>query len=302
MQNSIIYSAYMGNVITEITPLSEFDCFYLVDRYKDGFDYPIHKHREMEINFVTDCKGCQRIAGDSIETLDYYDLAVIGPNIEHGWLQNGMPPKPNMREITIQWDQGPHAGEYLNKTQLSSVREFFIQAQKGIAFGQDFIKSMLPHFEALVAPQPGFLRFLKFQEIIFYMSVTNDKHTLSTTAFANITETSDSRRITKIKNYINNNFAKPLYLDDLAAMVSMTPTAFSRFFKSRTNQTLSDYIIDTRIGHAIRLLVDTTMTSAEICYMCGFNNISNFNRLFRKKKGCSPKEFRNNYVKTKIIV
>lgn len=292
----------MGKVLTEITPLSEFDCFYLVDRYKEEFDYPIHKHLEMEINFVTDCKGCQRIVGDSIETLDYYDLAVIGPNIEHGWLQNGVPQKQNMREITIQWDQSPSSAEYLNKTQMASIREFFVQAQKGIAFGQKFIKSMLPHFEALVAPQPGFLRFLKFQEIIFYMSVTEDKHPLSTTSFANLSESSNSRRIKKVKDYINSNFDKPLYLDELAAMVNMTPPAFSRFFKSRTNQTLSDYIIEMRIGHAIRLLVDTTMTSSEICYSCGFNNISNFNRLFRKKKGCSPKEFRTNYVKTKIIV
>lgn len=292
----------MVKVLTEITPLSEFDCFYLVDRYKTGFDYPIHKHVEMELNFVTDCKGCQRIVGDSIETLDYYDLAVIGPNIEHGWVQNGMPSKPNMREITIQWEQTPIESPYLRKNPMASVREFLTLAQKGLAFGQDFIKSMLPHFEALLTPQAAYLRFLKFQEIIFYMSITEDKHPLATTSFVNIMDSSDSRRIQKIKTYINNNFDKPLYLDDLASMVNMTPTSFSRFFKTHTNQTLSDYIIEIRIGYAIRLLVDTTMTSAEICYKCGFNNISNFNRLFRRKKGCSPKEFRSNYVKTKIIV
>lgn len=93
-----------------------------------------------------------------------------------------------------------------------------------------------------------------------------------------------------------------LRLDDLASLASMSPTAFSRFFKLRTGRTLSDYIVDIRIGHAARRLVDTTMTSAEICYECGFNNISNFNRLFRKKKGCSPKEFRDNYLKTRIII
>lgn len=292
----------MGKVITEITPLSEFDCFYLVDRYKDAFDYPIHKHEEMELNFVWDCKGCQRIVGDSIETLDYYDLAVIGPNIEHGWMQNGMPAKPNMREITIQWTPTPTDSHYLKKNPMAPVKEFLLLAQKGLAFGQEFIKSMMPHFEALLAPQPGYLRFLKFQEIIYYMSVTKDKHPLATTSFVNIEDASDSRRIQKVKNYINNNFEKPLYLDQLASMASMTPTAFSRFFKTHTNKTLSDYIIDIRIGYAIRLLIDTNFTSAEICYKCGFNNLSNFNRLFRKKKGCSPKEFRNNYVKTKIIV
>ena len=63
-------------------------------------------------------------------------------------------------------------------------------------------------------------------------------------------------------------------------MVGMTPVAFSRFFRLRTGKTLSDYIIDIRIGFASRLLVDSVMSIAEICYECGFNNLSNFNRMF----------------------
>lgn len=87
----------------------------------------------------------------------------------------------------------------------------------------------------------------------------------------------------------------------MAHLVGMTSTSFSRFFKLRTGKTLSDYVIDIRIGFASRLLVDTTMSVAEICYECGFNNLSNFNRIFKKKKDCSPKEFREYYRKKKII-
>lgn len=65
---------------------------------------------------------------------------------------------------------------------------------------------------------------------------------------------------------------------------------------------LSDYIIDIRLGFAARLLVDSTMSIAEICYECGFNNLSNFNRIFKKKKCCSPKEFRENYRKKKKLI
>jgi len=292
----------MPKIITEITPLSEHDCFYLVDRYKRGFDYPIHKHSEIEINFVCNCTGCRRVVGDSIESLDFYDLAMIGPNVEHGWEQNGVEQSDDLREITIQWTCGTAELEFLNKNQLASLKGLYTRAQSGVAFGQEFIKSILPKFEELVAPQPGFMRVLKFLEILFLMSISDDWHQLSTSAFANVTDTSNSRRVRKIKEYINKNYAEPLRLDDLAALVNMTPTAFSRFFKLRTGHTLSDYIIDIRIGHAIRHLVDSAMTSSEICYLCGFNNISNFNRLFRKKKGCSPIEFRENYVKTKIIV
>ena len=82
----------------------------------------------------------------------------------------------------------------------------------------------------------------------------------------------------------------------------MTPTAFSRFFKLRTGRSISDYLIDIRLGHATRALVDSTMSVAEICYSCGFNNISNFNRIFKKKKGSSPKVFRDIYQHHKTLV
>jgi len=85
-------------------------------------------------------------------------------------------------------------------------------------------------------------------------------------------------------------------------MVGMSPSSFSRFFKQHTNRTLSSYLIDIRLGQAARALVDTSQNISEICYACGFNNLSNFNRIFKAKRGMSPREFRQIYKKTKVIV
>ena len=71
----------MNKIITEITPLSEKDCFYLIDRYKDRFTYPIHRHEEYELNFVSNCDGARRVVGDSIERLGMYDLVLIGTRL-----------------------------------------------------------------------------------------------------------------------------------------------------------------------------------------------------------------------------
>lgn len=106
----------------------------------------------------------------------------------------------------------------------------------------------------------------------------------------------------KVQKYIADHYQEDIRLADMADMVGMTSVSFSRFFHLRTGKTLSDYIIDIRLGFATRLLVDSSQTIAEICYDCGFNNLSNFNRMFRRKKGCSPKEFRENYRKKKIII
>ena len=105
-----------------------------------------------------------------------------------------------------------------------------------------------------------------------------------------------------VKNTISKNYMDELRLPELASMAGMSPSAFSRFFKLHTGRNISEYIIDLRLGYAARMLVDTAKSISEIGFDCGFNNLSNFNRIFKKKKGCSPSEFRENYHKTRIIV
>ena len=89
-------------VITEVTPLGEKDCFLMVDRDKDSFTYPLHKHEEMELNFVEHCDGARRIVGDSIEVLGKYDLVLVGSGLEHMWDQYDCQ-SHSIHEITIQF-------------------------------------------------------------------------------------------------------------------------------------------------------------------------------------------------------
>lgn len=93
-----------------------------------------------------------------------------------------------------------------------------------------------------------------------------------------------------------------LTLEDIASVANMSKSAFSRFFKLHSGRCLSDYVIDVRMGNAARLLLDTDDTVANISFKVGFNNLSNFNRTFRRLKGCTPTEFRQIYRKKKIIV
>jgi AraC-like DNA-binding protein len=93
-----------------------------------------------------------------------------------------------------------------------------------------------------------------------------------------------SCRVQKVQEYINEHYKGEIRLGFLADMVGMTPVSFSRFFKLRTGKNLFDYIIDIRLGFSARLLIDSTMSIAEICYECGFNNLSYFNLIFKRKK------------------
>lgn len=291
----------MSRIITEITPLQVEDCFYLIDRYKVCFTYPIHKHTEIELNFVQNCKDARRVVGDSIEELGECDLALIGGGLEHAWEQHECHSN-RLREITIQFSPDLLGENFLGKNQLSSIRNLLDKAKRGVAFDMCTIMKVYSMLDDITHTQPGFYRVMKLLSILYELSVSESCHTLSSTSFAHTRTSSDSRRVQKVEEFIDKNYNQDIRLQQLADMVGMTPTAFSRFFKLRTGKTISDYIIDIRLGVASRKLVDSTMSVAEICYDCGFNNVSNFNRIFKRKKGCSPKNFRENYRKNKIVV
>ena len=156
--------------------------------------------------------------------------------------------------------------------------------------------------DKLASEEQGFYVVMNFLRILYELSLYDNARVLSSSSFAKIETFSDSRRVQKVQKYISTHYQEDIRLASLADMVGMTPVSFSRFFRLRTGKTLSDYIIDIRLGFATRMLVDSTRTIAEVCYDCGFNNLSNFNRMFKRKKGCSPKEFRENYRKKKLVI
>lgn len=289
-------------IIREITPLSDRDCFYIADRRKTEFTYPMHCHAEYELNFTEHASGVRRVVGDSSEVIGEYDLVLItGKELEHVWEQHECTSK-DIREITIQFSSDFLSNTLLNKNQFNSIRHMLERAQCGLCFPMQTIMKVYNRLDRLSGEEQGFYAVMDFLCILYELAQSEDARVLSSSSFAKIETFSDSRRVQKVQKYIGEHYQEDIRLNTLAEMVGMTPVSFSRFFRLRTGKTLSDYIIDIRLGFATRLLVDSTRTIAEICYDCGFNNLSNFNRMFKRKKDCSPKEFRDHYRKKKIVI
>jgi len=292
-----------SRVLHEITPLADRDFMYVADRHKKEFTYPIHCHEIFELNFVENGAGCRRTVGDSSEIIGQYDLVLItSPDLEHVWEQHQCKSE-DIHEVTVQFSldfDNEHSIYHTNP--FSSIYKMCLKAKKGLAFPLPAIMQVYPKITHLSSIKDGFYAVIELMTILYELSKQDDVRELSSTAFAKVEAQSDSRRVLKVKNYIENHYREELRLAMLSDMVGMTDSAFSRFFKQRTGKNLNEYIVDVRLGHAARLLVDTTHTVSEICYETGFNTICNFNRLFKKRKGCNPTEFRDKYHKTKIIV
>lgn len=290
-----------GNeIIQELTPLGEHDLLYVADRHKAYYDFPLHRHNLFELNFVEHGAGCERFVGDSVETLGEYDLVLItAPNLEHAWTQ-GQCTSTDIHEITVQFYLDYQSG-FLTTNPFRSIQQMFVRAQRGLAFPMEAIMHVYPRLSRLAGLQ-GFEAAMEWMYILHELSKYDDARELSSTSFAQVRTTSESRRVARVKEYVSAHYMDEIRLETLSDMVCMSPTAFSRFFKLRTGKSLSDFIVDVRLGVAARKLVDTDEPVSGICFDCGFNTLSNFNRLFRNRKGCSPTEFREKYAKTKVIV
>lgn len=290
-------------ILHEIAPLRNGDFLYIAERHKKDFDYPIHTHDVFELNFVSGAAGVNRIVGDSTEVISNLDLVLItSPNLEHVWAQ-GDCKSEDIHEITVQFlldFEGTN--NILNTNPMSSIKRMCESAKHGLAFPLETILRVYSRLEDLTKIKEGFYAMRQLFDILYILSESEGAHELASSSFAKVDIESQSRRILKIENYIGNHYMDEIRLADLANLVNMSPSSFSRFFKLSTSKSVGEYIVDIRLGAAARRLIDTTDPVSAICYDCGFNTLSNFNRLFRKRKGCNPSEFREKYFKTKIIV
>lgn len=297
-----IFAFFMSTVLKEICQLSEKDCCYIVERHKSEFTFPLHSHPEFELNFIENGAGVRRVVGDSVEVIGPYELTLIaGKDLAHAWEQ-GSCTEADVREITIQFSAGLFTGDTIQKSQFASIRKMLIKAEHGLTFSVKTIMKVYSLLDRLPNEDNSFDQYLDFLKILNELSQAEDSRILSSSSFAQAERDTENRRVQKVKQYINDHYAEEIRLETLASLVGMAPTAFSRFFRQRAGRTVMDYLIDIRLGHAARLLVDTSENVSEICYSCGFNNLSNFNRMFKAKRGYTPRDFRDLFKKKRVFV
>ena len=290
-------------ILREITPLTQSDCFTLFHRTKSEFDFPLHYHDEIELNFIRNARGAKRIIGDHVDEIGDRDLVLVGPGLPHGWFGTGFG-NNQVEEITIQFHKDFFDEKFLQKNQLVFIRNMLKTVTERNTIlkgngGEAGVTDICP-----LARKEGFDSVLELMSILHDLSISREYRVLSDTGFqGDELFVYNSRRIEKVMEFIYGSFDKQISLGEAARIASMTESAFSRFFKLRTGMTFIDCVTEVRLGHASRMLIATTKTIAEIAYSCGFNNISNFNRIFRKKKGCTPRELRESYAEgTRVFI
>lgn len=287
----------MRDILEEITPIATEDLFIVLNHPNADFDYPVHYHHAFEINLVMNTDG-ERVVGDCEEPFESYDLVMVGPNLPHAWKGNRV---EGNHVVTIQFSDELLDFPILSKRLFEPVRHLLIEAQQGLEFTSSRAKDAVVEKIVRLTTLQGFQTALEFLGVLHDLSQAPRRHLVSTTYNADeIVFNTKSRRVRTVCQYVESHFSQPLRLEDMAELVSMSPSAFSHFFKKRTRTPFIVYLNNLRVAKASEMLADTAMSVGEICYACGFNNSSNFIRIFKKIRGTTPSAYRT-YIRTMLI-
>lgn len=281
------------NIYREITPLNDQDVLVVLDSISNGFDYPIHSHPEYELNLVMGISGV-RIVGDSKESFEDHDLVLIGPYLYHKWSGDEFldGDKISYRVITIQFSKDLLEGPFFKKERFSRIRRLMEHSNRGIKFS-GIEAELATKIMIELTTDRGMSNVIDFLKLLDTLSQCKEFEYLASEGFSPIKMTWDSKRIQSAYNYIISNFHDyKLKIEDVAGLINMSDSAFSHFFRKYTNKSFTEFLADVRIGHVCKMLLDTDDTISEIAYKSGFNNMANFNRLFKKTRKCTPNEYR----------
>lgn len=279
-------------VVKEQTSLSDKDCFVVVQRTRRGFSIPYHVHPDFELNYFENVEGALRIVGDSAEELQNTDLALIAGGIEHTYANHHCRSN-NIIEISVQFNISLF-DSIINKALFKSIREMFQKATKGLVFSQEVIHNVQSELTSLSNSNTDvFHNLLRLLDVLQILSLDKDAHTLNAVAAGDRGKRDIfGDRLNKLMFYLHDNFQHEISLSDAASVVNMSEASFARFLKKATGKAFVDTLNDIRISEALKKLLETQETIADISHECGFNNLSNFNRAFKRRKNITPSEYR----------
>ncbi|WP_346861720.1 AraC family transcriptional regulator [uncultured Draconibacterium sp.] len=260
---------------------------------KPHFTYPWHFHSEYELLYVTEGYGTRFVA-DNIEPFYEGDLIFLGSNLPH-FLKSDSSFYQNvdskmMKYVVIQFPNEFFKEAISEYPEFHLVKELLERSSRGICYSKDFSEKAKLKIMSVVNSK-GFERALRTLELLQFLSNSKDYRLLAGELYQIENHNFISDRLTKVMHYLNSSYLKKVELEKVADVANLHPSAFCRYFKEKSGKSLSEFVNDMRISYACRLLIEGKRSVSQICYESGFNNLSNFNRIFKKLTGFTPTRY-----------
>ena len=267
-------------------PKSSTDTLIIEEDIGDMFYDKLHQHEEIQLSYIVSGKGTF-IVGDTIKDYETDDVLIFGRNVPHV-LKSDIESNVSSHMISVFFTLESFGEGFFNLAEFQKVKSFITKAELGLKLKNNALKNKFKR----IAKESKLKRFILFLELLEIM-IQSDFETVSSFSTKKIYTDNEGKRMSAIFDLALNNYHKDISLDEVAEVATMTPNAFCRYFKQRTNKTFIQFLTEIRIEKSCKLLSrNNELSIAEIAYKCGFKNISNYNRKFKSTKNSTPTDYR----------
>lgn len=288
----------MKYILKEITPLGKNDLF-IANYWPDNqMDFPLHFHEDYELCLTLNVRG-KRILGNLVEDFTEKDLVITTPNVLHCYKRDDAFLNVRCEVVVIQFPKELPSWGIFDTDQLRNIRNLLCQPAPGLKFSEETAEAVRERLLRLPRTE-GFEAVQLFFGILHELACADRTQVELIGVQSSNSTLPHSRRINKIVQFVEKNYHHKISLEDVGELVGMSASSVSRFFKQRTRHNFWDYLNGFRIDRAAQMMIETEHTISEISYACGFNNISNFNRVFRERIGTTPSDYRNKFKESII--
>lgn len=266
---------------------------------KPNFETLWHFHPELELHYIVKGQGTQYI-GDTISSFSDGDLIFLGENLPHTWrcsekyFQGN--PAVEVEAFVLQFLPTCFGKDFLQLPETQCISSLYEKAKKGMVI-QGEAKEKIIHFLNRNLVATNFERIIHLLEILKTISSTTEYETISP-GYANnhLIDSSEMHKLEKIYTYVFAHYMEEISLESIAAIANLSVSSFCRYFKTMTNKTFFEFLIEIRISNVCSALIEDKLPIEVICYECGFNNVSNFYRHFKKVTGMTPFAYKKQYL------
>ncbi len=248
-----------------------------------------HFHPELELHYINKGHG-KRHVGSHISYFNNSQLLLVGSNIPHKGFTKDI--TNNGKETIIQFKKEFLGDTFFDVPEMKDISKLLERSKKGILFNPKIKRKVGPKIEKLVNYE-GYERVMKFLNVLHELAMSEDYRILNPEGFNLEAEPQNTAKIDIIYKYVNDNFKNHISLEEIADKASMTVPAFCRYFKKVTGKTFTKLVNEYRVVHATKLIQESQNNITDICFECGFNNFSHFNKQFKEITGKSASQYRN---------
>lgn len=274
----------------QITPPATASFFWKRFCEPVGFPFVWHYHTEIELTLIVRGRGL-RFVGDSIERFAEGDLVLLGSNLPHTWSSDSG--SRDAESVVVQFLPDCWGQSFGELPEMRRVQELLRRADRGLVFPSDSGAKAVARLESLHAEHSPMDHLLALLGALSALAERDDSRPLCRAPMNATTDQRIAQRLKRVLDRVHADLVELPSQAELAGSVGMSPQAFSRFFRRQMGTTFVGYVNAWRVGMACRSLLETGTPVTTIALECGFENLSHFNRQFKRITGLTPSAYRD---------